>query len=74
MEDTLRQIVSRIGEIDPAFTADALLNEELGVDSYRAVEIVFEIEKTFSITVPDTRYSELQTFSDMVAMVRELTA
>ncbi len=73
MEETLREIVSRIGEIDPDFGADARLTDDLNIDSFRAVEIVFEIERSFSIKVPDTRYSEVQTFADMVKLIGELT-
>jgi acyl carrier protein len=74
LEETLREIVSRIGEIAGDFSADALLSDDLRIDSFRAVEIVFEIERIFSIKVPDARYSEVQTFRDIVNLVRSLTA
>jgi acyl carrier protein len=73
MEEKLRGIVSRIGEIELNFSADAHLNDDLGIDSFRAVEIVFEIERTFGIKVPDARYGEVQTFADMVKLVASLT-
>jgi acyl carrier protein len=72
MEETLREIVSRIAEIPPDFAADAHMKDELNIDSFRAFEIVFEIERTFSIKIPDDKYGQVQTFNDIVALVRTL--
>jgi acyl carrier protein len=73
LEKTLREIVSRIGEVDPDFSADADLTDDLSIDSFRAAEIVFEIERTFKIKVEDSSYGEVKTFADMVKLVRSLT-
>jgi acyl carrier protein len=72
MEQQLREIVSRIAEIPPDFAADAHLRDELDVDSYRAFEIVFEIERTFEIKVPEARYGEVQSFNDIVKLVQSI--
>jgi acyl carrier protein len=74
MEKALKEIVARIAEIDPDFSNDAHLRDDLNVDSFRAVEIVFEVERAFSIKVPDTRYGEVQTFSDLLTLVTSLKA
>jgi acyl carrier protein len=73
VEAILREIVSRIGEVDPSFSADADLNEELSIDSFRATEIVFEIERTLKIKLDDTDFGEVKTFADMVKLVRSVT-
>jgi acyl carrier protein len=73
MEETLRDIVSKIGEVERDFSEDALLTQDLSIDSFRAAEIVFEIERVFAIKVPDASYSEVQTFRDIVNLVRSLT-
>ena len=72
MEEQLREIVARIAEIPADFSATAHLRDDLSVDSFRAFEIVFEIERTFEIKVPDGRYGEVQTFDDMVKLVQSL--
>jgi acyl carrier protein len=74
MEDQLREIVARIGEIPKDFEPNAHLRDELNIDSFRAVEIVFEIERAFQITVPGSRYAEVETFNDMVKLVAALKA
>jgi acyl carrier protein len=72
MEDTLRRLVAKIAETTPTFTPNAHLRDELKVDSVRVFELVFEIEQVFNISFPEERYGEVQTFADLVAIVREL--
>jgi acyl carrier protein len=74
MEEKLREIVARIGEISNDFEPNAHLRDDLNIDSFRAVEIVFEIERAFQVTVPGARYAEVETFSDMVKLVATLKA
>jgi acyl carrier protein len=59
-EEKLREIVARIGEISKDFEPNAHLRDDLNVDSFRAVEIVFEIEGAFQITVPGARYADVE--------------
>ncbi len=74
MEEKLREIVARIAETNKDFSPDAHLRDDLNVDSFRGVEIVFEIERVFGIIVPGNRYGEVQTFNDMLKLVASLTA
>jgi acyl carrier protein len=69
MEQTLRNIVAKIAEIKSDFPLDASLRDDLKVDSVRALELVFEVEREFSITVPEGRYSEVRTFQELVNLV-----
>jgi acyl carrier protein len=74
MEEKLREIVARIAEIPADFSADAHMRDDLNVDSFRGVEIVFEIERAFDIVVPGSRYGEVETFNDMLKLVASLKA
>jgi acyl carrier protein len=74
MEQTLRNIVSKIAETSPEFSPTANLREDLSVDSVRALELVFEVEKEFSIKVPEGRYGEVRTFQDLVQLVGSIKA
>ncbi len=69
MEQALRSIVSKIAETPEDFSPDANLRDDLRVDSVRALELVFEVEKEFSIKVPEGRYGEVRTFQDLVKLV-----
>jgi acyl carrier protein len=69
MEQTLRNIVAKIAETTPDFDAGADFRDELNIDSVRALEIVFEIEKTLSIQVPEDRYAEVKNFNNLLKLV-----
>ena len=72
MEQSLRDIVGKIAETTTTFPSSAKLRDELNVDSVRALEIVFEIEKVFGVPVPEDRYGEVRTFSDLLSLVASL--
>ncbi len=74
MEKTLRDIVSKIAETSADFPPTASLRDDLSVDSVRALELVFEVEKEFSIKVPEGRYGEVRTFQDLVALIGSIKA
>lgn len=69
MEETLREIVARIAELPADFAADANLRDDLNVDSFRAAEIVFEIERVLKTKIPDEQFAQVQTFNDIVDLV-----
>jgi acyl carrier protein len=73
MEEKLRQIVAKIAETTGDFPEDANLRDDLDVDSIRALEIIFEIERTFGVKVPEGQYAEVVVFGDIVKLVRSLT-
>ena len=72
MEETLRTIVTKIAECKAGFADTAHLRDELGVDSVRALEIIFEVEKEFKITIPEERYDEISTFTSLVKLVKDI--
>jgi acyl carrier protein len=74
MEQTLREIVARIAELPADFAPDAHLRDDLNVDSFRAAEIVFEIERVFKTKIPDERFAQSQTFNDIVSLVASIAA
>jgi acyl carrier protein len=72
MEETLRKIIAKIAETSPDFSADADLREELDVDSHRAVELLFEIERTFDVKIPAERFDEMRSLNKALALVKSL--
>jgi acyl carrier protein len=72
MEETLRKIIAKIAETSADFSADASLREELDVDSHRAVELLFEVERAFDVKIPAERFDELGTLNKAVALVKSL--
>jgi acyl carrier protein len=75
MESALRQIIARVAETtNTEFSLDADLRNELDVDSHRAVELVFEIERHFGLSIPVDRLDELRTLRTSVALITSLKA
>jgi acyl carrier protein len=72
VDEVIRDIVTRIAEIDRGFADDVNLRDGLGIDSYREVEILFEIEHVLGIQIPMERYSEVQTFDNLRTLVAAL--
>ena len=74
MEQTLREIVARIAELPEDFAADANLRDDLNIDSFRAAEIVFEIERVLKTKIPDEQFATVQTFNEIVDLVTSVVA
>jgi acyl carrier protein len=74
MDNTLRTLVAKIAETGADFPPTASLRDDLNVDSVRALELIFEVEREFSIRVPEQRYAEVRTFADLVKVVDSLKA
>lgn len=45
---------------------------EAGIDSLDSLTILFAIEETFKISIPDDRARAMKTFGDMIAIVEDL--
>ncbi|MGE5309110.1 MAG: acyl carrier protein [Deltaproteobacteria bacterium] len=55
-------------------TPEASLRDDLGMDSFGAVEILFEIEDAFNVDVPQESVAGIRTFGDMLAFVEKMHA
>jgi acyl carrier protein len=72
MEETLRTIIAKIVETASDFDGDADLRNDLDLDSHRAVELVFEIERAFDVRVPDDGFAEMRTLNKTLRLVQRL--
>ena len=74
LREQLRAIIAEVGELDDAgrITDDALLIDDLGLDSMLTLEIVIEVERRFDIAVPEERLQEVRSLGDMVRLAAEL--
>jgi acyl carrier protein len=74
MEEMLRQLVARIAEVPATFPIDAHLRDDLDIDSFRAAELIFEIERVFATKLPDTQFAQAQSFHDVLKMLNSIAA
>ena len=47
------------------------LADDLGVDSFGAVELMFEIEEAFGLKLPDSEIEHIRTVGDIVDYIRQ---
>jgi len=70
----LLEIISNLGKISKE-TIEKSNKEnfsQLGLDSFTLVEIVFSIENTFDIDIPQDSLTSLRTFDDVLRLVTDL--
>jgi acyl carrier protein len=73
METTLRKLIADVAETTNVdFDMDADLRDELDIDSHRAVDLVFQVENAFGITIPADRFDELRTLRKAMALVASM--
>jgi acyl carrier protein len=68
-----QKLIEIVRQEKPDFAADKLTPDtalaDAGIDSLDALTILFAIEETFKISVPDDRARAMKTFDDMVDAV-----
>lgn len=70
----MKKILSEKLNVSPdRITPQSSLRNDLGMDSFGAVEILFEIEDAFNVDVPQEDVAGIETFGDMIAFVDRLT-
>ncbi len=74
MEEKLREVVAKIAETSPTFSSSVNIRDDLNVDSVRIFEMVFEIERTFNVVMPEEKLADVATFDDLLSVVQSLQA
>ena len=73
IQQTLIEIVRKEKTLpDDQLALDTPL-ADAGIDSLDALTILFAIEETFHISIPDDKARSIKTLGDMVSVVGELT-
>jgi len=60
-------LAAKLGVGVETIRPESRLAEDLGVDSFGAVELMFEIEEAFGLKIPDSEIERVRTVSDIVA-------
>ncbi|MFI5355818.1 MAG: acyl carrier protein [Opitutales bacterium] len=67
VEQKVTATIARKLEIEPStIHADTRLAEDLGIDSFGAVELLFEIEEAFGLKIPDSEIEHVRTVGHIV--------
>jgi acyl carrier protein len=70
--EKVRSVLASKLNIDPGtIKGDTRLAEDLGLDSFGGVEIMFDIEDAFGLKIPDSEIEHVRTVDDVVAYIVE---
>jgi acyl carrier protein len=68
--DKLRQLLAKSGARPPeAVTESTRLREDLGLDSFAAIELVFDIEDLLDVRIPQSAAVAFQTVGDVITFL-----
>ncbi len=72
VDATVKSIIAKQLSMDAAnIKSEALLIQDLGMDSFGSVETAFELEEKFSIKIPDQAIYNAKTVKDIVDYIAE---
>ena len=70
LEPRLRKLVADHLDIDPSrLRPEALLGEDLCLDSLAATEMTLVIEDEFDVSIPDELREDVRTYGDVVTLL-----
>jgi len=74
IERQVIELIARKKKVDPATVTSATTFEELGLDSLDAADLMFTVEDTFKVLVPDQAAMSMKTVGEVVQGVTDLVA
>ena len=67
IEEKVRAVIAKKLGVDPSrIVPGTRLAEDLGVDSFGAVELMFELEEAFGLKIADSEIENIRTVKDVV--------
>ncbi|RJQ44683.1 MAG: acyl carrier protein [Nitrospiraceae bacterium] len=70
MENKIRQIITdKLGYEEDEINKTSLLKDDLGIDSFDSLRIIFAVEDEFDIQVPPSEVAWIKTVNDMVEYI-----
>ena len=75
VEENVLEVVSRLLKYEISdLSLETNLRKDLNADSIDSVEVIFELEDLYNITIEDEVAEELTTISSIVDVITELTS
>ncbi len=71
----IKQIIANVAGLNPGrIDDDAMLRDDLKLDSLSLLEIGVDVDLAFKLELPDERYKEIDSLPAMVGLVQERLA
>ncbi|PWT76670.1 MAG: acyl carrier protein [Bacteroidetes bacterium] len=62
-------VAAKLGLEENNIRPDTTFHKDLGIDSLDLVEVIWEVEKKFKVTIPDEELERLHTIGDLADFV-----
>lgn len=72
--DIITSFIATLKELPPESVTPASTFDELHMDSLDKINLSFEVEERFKISIPDNALNSLRTVADVVAGVQRILA
>ena len=74
IEQRLRDIIVTLSgsKVGSDFDREAHVFRDLGIESTKALELLFEIEDQFEVALPDMEYNACEHLDDLVSLINKL--
>lgn len=72
-EDVIKIVSEKLGVEPEEVKVESSFANDLGADSLDTVELIMDLEKKFSITIPDSDAEKIQTVGDAIAYIENAT-
>lgn len=75
IQQKLRAIIVNLGgdQVPDDFEPTAHVFRDLGIESTKALELLFEIEDQFAVSLPDLEYNSCNHLNDLTSLLTKLT-
>jgi len=71
IEQKVKELLAKKLDVEPGkISLETRLAEDLGVDSFGAVELMFEIEEAFGLKIPDSEIEHVRRVGDIVTYLQ----
>lgn len=67
-------VVDKLGVEESQVTPEASFTADLGADSLDTIELIMEIEKEFSLSIPDDEAEKITTVGDAISYIENHVA
>ncbi len=68
-EKIVHIIIDRLGVETDGMKSNMSLKDDLGIDSFDSLRIIFEVEDEFGIKVPPSEVKNIETIDDIVSYI-----
>lgn len=73
MRDAVISLISERQKVDPQSLKDETELSQLGIDSLKAITLLYELEERLSLEIPNEVFDRIHTIGDVVAELESLS-